>query len=68
VIALYGHPRQISLATGELLAEWPDLKLPKRQSCLAPEDTPSPIVALHPDGRQLAIAQEVGIVVLDLAD
>jgi hypothetical protein len=66
VISLYGHPRRISLATGEVIAEWPELELPERQGCLAPQDTPPPVVALHPDGRRLAIAQETGIAVVDL--
>ncbi len=65
VLSLYGHPRQISLATGEILAEWPDLELPKRQSAFASDEYDFPIATPVGEGG-LALAQETGIAVIEL--
>jgi hypothetical protein len=66
VISLYGHPRQISIATGEIVAEWPEISLPEREFCYGVTHIPSPVAALHPDGTRLAVAQESGIAILEL--
>jgi hypothetical protein len=67
IISLYGHPRRISLATGDIIAEWPDLELPKRQGSFASDEDDSPIATALPGGR-IAIAHETGIAILKLAD
>ncbi|WP_371562619.1 hypothetical protein [Streptomyces canus] len=67
VISLVGHPRLLDTATGRLVAEWPEVGVPVKSTCLGVSHVPSPAVALHPDGTRLAIAQAQNIAVITLS-
>ncbi|MFC9745052.1 hypothetical protein [Streptomyces niveus] len=64
VLALYRHPRLFDIRTGDLLAQWPELTLPRRQGAYGVTHTPSPVAALHPDGSRVALAVKGGIAVI----
>ncbi|WP_202797082.1 hypothetical protein [Kribbella flavida] len=61
LVSLSGHPRALSAETGELLVEWPEVRVPERRTSYGRTDEPSPVAALHPDGRRLAVAGAGGI-------
>jgi hypothetical protein len=58
----------LSVRTGEVLAEWPEIEVTDRQTCFGVEHEPTPVAALHPDGDRLAIAVEGGIQVFGIPD
>ncbi|MCX4781179.1 WD40 repeat domain-containing protein [Streptomyces sp. NBC_01264] len=66
VVSLCGHPRLVDARTGSVLAEWPEVPVSHRVGSYGVPHVPTPVVALHPDGIRLAVAQEGGIRVLDL--
>jgi hypothetical protein len=68
LISLSGSPRVLSVRTGEVLAEWPDIEVTDRQTCFGVEHEPTPVAALHPAGDRLAIAVDGGIQVLGIPD
>lgn len=66
VLALYGHPRLFDIRTGDLVAQWPELALPRRQFAYGVTHKPSPVAAVHPDGTRVALALKAGIAVIRL--
>lgn len=66
VLALYGHPRLFDIRTGALVAQWPELVLPRRQGSYGVTHKPSPVAAVHPDGTRVALALSGGIAVVRL--
>ncbi|WP_128983692.1 hypothetical protein [Streptomyces roseicoloratus] len=66
VVALYAHPRLIEAATGTVLAEWPEVGLSPRVGSYGVRHVPTAVVALHPDGSRLAVAQPDGIAIISL--
>ncbi|MGW2382543.1 hypothetical protein [Streptomyces sp. NPDC001658] len=66
VVSFRGHPRLIDTATGRLVAEWPEVVFPVKDTCFSAEDIPSPVAALHPDGTRLAVAQTDSIALITL--
>ncbi|MEV6282957.1 hypothetical protein [Kribbella sp. NPDC051770] len=68
LVSLSGHPRVLSVRTGELLAEWPDIPLPERVASYGFDVEPAPVAALDPTGKRLAIAVDGGIRVLEIPD
>ncbi|GLW57614.1 hypothetical protein Kpho01_56250 [Kitasatospora phosalacinea] len=66
VVALHGHPRLLDAATGTVLAEWPELELPRKDRAYGVTHVPSPVAALSPDGTRLAVARPDAIAVVDL--
>ena len=66
VVSLYGHPRLIEVATGEVVAEWPAVEVPRRDGSYGVTHVPTPVAALHPDGTRLAVAQPEGIALITL--
>ncbi|MFD9685693.1 hypothetical protein ACFWXO_08015 [Kitasatospora sp. NPDC059088] len=68
VVSLHGHPRLLDAATGTLVAEWPEVTLTRRNGSYGAEHIPTPVAALSPDGRRLAVAQDKGIALIDLPD
>ncbi|WP_042384711.1 hypothetical protein [Streptacidiphilus melanogenes] len=68
VVSLHGHPRLIDLATGAVVGEWPEVKVPKKEGSYGRRDTPTPVAAISPDGTRLAVAQEDGIALIELPD
>lgn len=66
VIALCGHPRLIDVATGAVLAEWPQVGVSRRVGSYGVTHVPTPVAALHPDGSRLAVAQPDGIAIIAL--
>ena len=66
VLALYDFPRLIDLATGAELARWPHLRTGTQTSgvCI---NAALPPLALDAAGRRLAVADEEGITVLQIA-
>ncbi|MGW6709336.1 hypothetical protein ACWGDE_31240 [Streptomyces sp. NPDC054956] len=66
VVSLCGHPRLVDATDGTVVAEWPEVPVPRRVGSYGVTHVPTPVAALHPDGTRLAIALETGIAVLDL--
>ncbi|AZP18949.1 hypothetical protein EJC51_24500 [Streptomyces aquilus] len=66
VVSLYGHPRLIDVTTGGVVAEWPTVEVPRRDGSYGVTHIPSPVVALHPDGIRLAVAQPDSIAIITL--
>jgi hypothetical protein len=66
VVSFHGHPRLLDTATGRLVAEWPEVVLPVKDTCFGFDDIPSPVAALHSDGTRLAVAQEDSIALITL--
>ncbi|MHC3472840.1 hypothetical protein ACYF6T_29700 [Streptomyces sp. 7R007] len=66
VVSLHGHPRLLDTATGRVVAQWPEIRLPAKPTCFGRRRVPTPVAALHPDGTRLAVAQEAGIAVISL--
>ncbi|MFJ2162200.1 hypothetical protein [Streptomyces sp. NPDC087856] len=64
IVSLYGHPRLIDVTTGASTAEWPDVEVPSREGSY--DAVPTPVAALHPDGRRLAVAQPESIAIITL--
>jgi hypothetical protein len=65
-ITLYRHPALIDAATGEALAEWPELDTGVRSGSYGVTGVPNPVVALHPDGTRLAVAQPDHIAIIEM--
>ncbi|WP_307167643.1 hypothetical protein [Streptomyces rishiriensis] len=61
LVSLHGHPRLIDVTTGEVVAEWPELRVSRREGAYGVTHIPTPVAALRPDGMLLAVAQEQGI-------
>lgn len=68
VISLYGHPRLIDVTTGAVVAEWPTVEVPRRDGSYGVTHIPTPVVALHPDGTRLAVAQPESIAIITLPE
>lgn len=68
VVSLYGHPRLIDVATGAVVAEWPTVEVPRRDGSYGATHIPTPVVALHPDGTRLAVAQPESIAIITLPE
>jgi hypothetical protein len=66
VVALHGHPRLLEPTTGAVLAAWPEVDTGAKEGSYLGD--PSPVVALHPDGTRLAVAQPGHIAVLTLPE
>ncbi|MEV6396038.1 hypothetical protein AB0M39_14890 [Streptomyces sp. NPDC051907] len=66
VVSLYGHPRLVDVATGALVAEWPQVNAARREGSYGVTHIPSTTAALHPDGGRLAVAQPDSIAVITL--
>ncbi|GAA2362786.1 hypothetical protein [Dactylosporangium salmoneum] len=66
VVALFGHPRVLDPTTGKALAEWPDVDSGTKSGSYGVTHVPTPIAAVDPDGRRLAVAQSYGVAVVDL--
>lgn len=66
VMSLYGYPRLVDVTDGTVLAQWPDVAVPRRDGAFGVTHVPTPVTALHPDGTRLAVAVEEGIAVLEL--
>jgi len=66
VVSLYGHPRLIDVTTGAVVAEWPTVEVPRRDGSYGVTHIPTPVVALHPDGIRLAVAQPDTIAIITL--
>lgn len=64
VLALYGHPRLFDIRTGELVAQWPELPMPRREGSYGGTKEPTPVAAVHPDGTRVALAVPRGIAVI----
>ncbi|MEU0028694.1 hypothetical protein [Streptomyces sp. NPDC006335] len=68
VVSLHGHPRLIDVTTGAVVAEWPTVKVPRREGSYGVTHIPTPVAALHPDGTRLAIAQPESIAIITLPE
>ncbi|MDN3023754.1 hypothetical protein [Streptomyces sp. S.PB5] len=68
VVSLYGHPRLIDVTTGAVVAEWPSVEVPRREGSYGVTHIPTPVVALHPDGTRLAVAQPDSIALITLPE
>jgi len=68
VVSLYGHPRLLNVTTGAVVAEWPTVEVPRREGSYGATHIPTPVVALHPDGTRLAVAQPESIAIIDLPE
>jgi hypothetical protein len=66
VVSLYGHPRLIDPATGEVIADWPEVDAGVRSGSYGVEHVPTPVAAVDPIGGRLAVAQTDHIAVIDL--
>ncbi|MFD7846674.1 hypothetical protein ACFV4K_27520 [Nocardia sp. NPDC059764] len=66
IVSLYGHPRLIDPASGETIAEWPDIDAGTKDRSYGVTRKPTPVTAAHPDGTRLAIAQTDHIAILNL--
>jgi len=68
VVALHGYPRLLDPTTGEVVAGWPDIDTGTKDASYGVTHVPTPIVAPHPDGSRLAIAQSDHIAIVQLPD
>ncbi|GAA3393384.1 hypothetical protein [Streptomyces roseoviridis] len=66
VIALCAYARLIDVASGAVLAEWPEVEVSPRVGSYGVRHVPTPVAALHPDGSRLAVAQPDGIAIITL--
>jgi hypothetical protein len=66
VVSLHGHPRLLDVTTGAVVAEWPTVEVPRRDGSYGVTHIPTPVVALHPDGIRLAVAQPDTIAIITL--
>ncbi|MGI8647880.1 MAG: hypothetical protein DLM55_00650 [Acidimicrobiales bacterium] len=66
VVSLYEHPRLIQVETGTLIAEWPEVKVARKDGSYGVTHVPTPVAALHPDGTPLAVAQPDSIAIIPL--
>ncbi|OQR60716.1 hypothetical protein B6E66_28345 [Streptomyces maremycinicus] len=66
VVSLHGHPRLIDVMTGEVVEEWPEVRVSRRAGAFGVTHIPTPVAALSPDGRLLAVAQEESIALIGL--
>ncbi len=66
VIVLCEHPRLLDVTTGELVAEWPEVRISPRVGSYGVTHVATPVAALHPNGTCLAVAHEDGIAVIEL--
>ncbi|MFB7718513.1 hypothetical protein [Nocardia sp. NPDC056100] len=66
IVSLFGHPRLIDPASGRTLLEWPDVDAGAKDRSYGVGQVPTPVVAVHPDGTRLAIAQSDHIAILNL--
>lgn len=68
-VSFYGHPKLLSLTTGEPVLQWSDLRTGRQASSilwhLKGEDVPPPM-ALDPRGARFAVADEHRIVIIRL--
>ena len=65
IITLHGQPRLVDL-TGTVVAEWPDVAVSTKTDSYGAAHLPTPIAALHPSQRRLAVAQPDHIAVIHL--
>ncbi len=63
-LALYRHPKLVSLETGNVIEEWPQLDTGTQTSSILGSDLPP--MALDPDRRRLAVADPKAIHVLTI--
>ncbi|MFD5895399.1 hypothetical protein [Streptomyces sp. NPDC060366] len=63
ILALYGHPRLFDIRTGELVSQWPELAMSRREGSYGVNE-PTPVAAVHPDGTRVALAVPRGIAVI----
>jgi hypothetical protein len=66
IIGLNGNPRLIDPPTGSLVEEWPDVAVSRKNGSYGVTHVPTPVGALHPDRKRLAIAQPDHIAVIEL--
>jgi hypothetical protein len=66
IVTLHGHPRLVDVATGRVVAEWPEVDTGRWTACYGLTHRPSPVVALHPDGTRLAVAGPGAVTVIEL--
>ena len=62
-----GHPRFFGGATGDLLAEWPDIHVPPTRGSMFEVGTPAGagMIAVDPSAPRFAVAQEDHVVVIE---
>lgn len=65
VVGFYEHPKLFDLATGRVLHAWPDI-LTGRQNSSILHGTPPPPMALDPQRRRFAVAEERRLRVLQV--
>lgn len=68
LVSLYGCPRVLSILTGEIVAEWPEVRVAERETCFGVTHVPTPVAALRAEGDLLAVAVDGGIRVLRIPD
>jgi hypothetical protein len=66
ILTLHRHPRLVDLPTGAVIAEWPDVAVSTKSGSYGVTHIPTPVAALHPDQRRLAVAQPDHIAVIHL--
>jgi hypothetical protein len=66
VVSLHGRPRLVDVMTGEVLEEWPEVKVSRREVAFGVTHIPTPVAALQPDGTPLAVAQDETIALVRL--
>ncbi|HEX5324056.1 MAG TPA: hypothetical protein VFW40_09735 [Capsulimonadaceae bacterium] len=66
VLGLYEHPKLIELATGRVVARWPQIESGKQNSSIHFEKLPP--IALDPKNHRFAVADSEQIVVVQLGE
>ena len=64
VVTFYQHPKVVHLPSGQIVASWPDIQSGVATSSIIHHHEPTPALALDPERRRFAIAQEKEIVVI----
>jgi hypothetical protein len=66
VVGFYEYPKLIEIATGQIVAQWPDLRSGKQESSVIADVGLIPPLALDPAGGRFAVASEDAIAVIQL--
>ncbi|MFJ5231247.1 hypothetical protein ACIQBJ_15285 [Kitasatospora sp. NPDC088391] len=67
-VSLNGRPRLLDAATGRVVAEWPEVRVPGKTACYGVEHVPGAVAAVSPDGARLAVGGADGVTVIDLPE